>query len=130
VQATRKRKAATNSQTITPATNQVQPSSNGSTTTTSQKKTLAVSHDRRGYSETNMLTFENCNALPNKDGKMIADDGTVLGVNGKFFPIKLSNDNGCPNFSSQFWGGCSHPSLFCSGFFWLTLGCRSRLHGL
>ncbi|CAP69373.1 uncharacterized protein PODANS_1_10370 [Podospora anserina S mat+] len=31
-----------------------------------------------GYGETNMLTFENCKSRPTKDGKMIADDGTVL----------------------------------------------------
>lgn len=89
-QPTRKRKAASNSQTTAPATNQVQPGSNGSTTTALQKKTPATSHGGRGYSETNMLTFENCHALPNKDGKMIADDGTVLGVNGKCIVILLS----------------------------------------
>lgn len=38
-----------------------------------------------GYGETNLLTFENCKARP-KDGKMIADDGTVLEVNGEFCP--------------------------------------------
>ncbi|KAK4205314.1 hypothetical protein QBC40DRAFT_292144 [Triangularia verruculosa] len=31
-----------------------------------------------GYGETNMLTFENCKSRPTKDGKMVADDGTVL----------------------------------------------------
>lgn len=36
-----------------------------------------------GYGETNLLTFENTKAMP-KDGKMVADDGTVLEVNGKF----------------------------------------------
>lgn len=35
-----------------------------------------------GYGETNLLTFENTKAMP-KDGKMVADDGTVLEVNGK-----------------------------------------------
>jgi hypothetical protein len=89
VQPTRKRKAATASQATTPAANQAQPSSNGPTATALQKKTPAVSRDGRGYSETNMLTFENCNALPNKDGKMIADDGTVLGVNGKCIVVLL-----------------------------------------
>lgn len=29
-----------------------------------------------------MLSFERCGAIP-KDGKMVADDGTVLRVNGK-----------------------------------------------
>lgn len=36
-----------------------------------------------GYGETNMLTFENCKGRP-RDGKMVADNGTVLGVNGEF----------------------------------------------
>jgi hypothetical protein len=35
-----------------------------------------------GYGETNMLTFESCGARL-KDGKMVADDGTVLEVNGE-----------------------------------------------
>lgn len=81
-QPTRKRKAAT-SQAATPAASQVQLSSNGHTSTALQKKIPAILHDGRGYSETNMLTFENCEAKPNKDGKMVADDGTVLGVNGE-----------------------------------------------
>jgi hypothetical protein len=36
-----------------------------------------------GYGETNLLTFENSKSRQ-KDGKMVADDGTVLAVNGKF----------------------------------------------
>jgi hypothetical protein len=39
-----------------------------------------------GYGETNLLTFENCKSRP-KDGKMVADDGTVLGVNGEFVAV-------------------------------------------
>lgn len=35
-----------------------------------------------GYKETNMMSFEKCGGMP-KDGEMIADDGTVLKVNGK-----------------------------------------------
>lgn len=38
-----------------------------------------------GYAETNLLTFENCGARL-KNGKMVADDGTVLEVNGKVPP--------------------------------------------
>ncbi len=44
----------------------------------------------RGYSDTNLMTFEKCGAKPNKDGRLVADDGTVLSVNGMyshlFFP--------------------------------------------
>jgi hypothetical protein len=39
-----------------------------------------------GYGETNLVTFENSKSRP-KDGKMIADDGTVLEVNGTFFAL-------------------------------------------
>jgi hypothetical protein len=35
-----------------------------------------------GFPETNMLSFDNCNAKP-KHGKLVADDGTVLEVNGR-----------------------------------------------
>lgn len=38
------------------------------------------------YGETNLVTFENSKSRP-KDGKMIADDGTILEVNGKFFRL-------------------------------------------
>lgn len=41
-----------------------------------------------GYGETNLVTFENSKSRP-KDGKMIADDGTVLEVNGTFFGFLL-----------------------------------------
>lgn len=34
-----------------------------------------------GYKETNMLTFDRCGAKP-KDGKLVADDGTVIEQNG------------------------------------------------
>lgn len=34
-----------------------------------------------GYATTNMLTFEDTRAIP-RDGKLIADDGTVLSING------------------------------------------------
>ncbi|EGZ74189.1 BAH-domain-containing protein, partial [Neurospora tetrasperma FGSC 2509] len=39
-----------------------------------------------GYGETNLLTFENTKAMP-KDGKMVADDGTVLEVNDHVYLV-------------------------------------------
>ncbi|KAK4244810.1 hypothetical protein C7999DRAFT_34848 [Corynascus novoguineensis] len=39
-----------------------------------------------GYGETNLLTFDNCKARP-KNGKMIADDGTVLEVNDHVYLV-------------------------------------------
>lgn len=80
-QPSRKRKAAT-SQVSTPVASHVQQSSSNGPTATVQKRPAVVSHNGIGYSETNMLTFENCAGKP-KDGKMVADDGTVLEVNGK-----------------------------------------------
>lgn len=80
-QPSRKRKAAT-SQASTPASGHVQQSLSNGATTTVQRRPAVVSHSGIGYSETNMLTFENCAGKP-KDGKIIADDGTVLEVNGE-----------------------------------------------
>lgn len=81
-QPSRKRKAATSSQASTPVASHVQQVSSNGTTTTTQRRPAAISHNGLGYSETNLLTFENCAGRP-KDGKMIADDGTVLEVNGE-----------------------------------------------
>lgn len=39
-----------------------------------------------GYRETNMLSFERCGGMP-KDGKMIADDGTVLAANDHVYLV-------------------------------------------
>lgn len=80
-QPSRKRKAAT-SQASTPVGNHVQRSSSNGPAATVQKRPAVVSRNGIGYSETNMLTFENCAGKP-KNGKMIADDGTVLEVNGE-----------------------------------------------
>lgn len=51
-----------------------------------QKRPAVVSRNGIGYSETNMLTFENCAGKP-KNGKMIADDGTVLEVNDHVYLV-------------------------------------------
>ncbi|KAK3394699.1 hypothetical protein B0H63DRAFT_517801 [Podospora didyma] len=40
-----------------------------------------------GYGETNLLTFENSKARLRKDGKMVADDGTVLEVNDHVYLV-------------------------------------------
>lgn len=39
-----------------------------------------------GYRETNMLSFERCRGIP-KDGKMVADDGTVLEANDHVYLV-------------------------------------------
>jgi hypothetical protein len=33
--------------------------------------------------ETNMFSFEKCRSILNKQGKLVADDGTIFSVNGK-----------------------------------------------
>lgn len=68
------------------------PSSSNANSSAAQKRQAAVSQGGNrnlngssgspGYSETNLLTFDNCKARP-KNGKMVADDGTVLEVNGE-----------------------------------------------
>ncbi|KAL2178878.1 uncharacterized protein P884DRAFT_268856 [Thermothelomyces heterothallicus CBS 202.75] len=68
--------------------------SNGALSSSALQKRLGTTGQGSGdgklsftrYGETNMLTFENCKARP-KDGKMIADDGTVLEVNDHVYLV-------------------------------------------
>ena len=69
----KKRKA--NGQNSTAHLNGSAPSSNGGS------KVVMASQIAAGFRETNMLTFDNCGAML-KAGKLIADDGTVLALNG------------------------------------------------
>lgn len=73
-QTSRKRKANTQ---VAGSTAQTAP------TSSSIKKNGAVAIQQMGISwpDTNMLTFENCNARPD-NRRMVADDGTVLEPNG------------------------------------------------
>lgn len=64
-------------------------STNGSTTYNAQASGQAKLRQPRGMStnalgviDSNMLSFENCGGQP-RDGKLVADDGTVLTVNGE-----------------------------------------------
>ncbi|KAI0383813.1 hypothetical protein F5Y04DRAFT_21861 [Hypomontagnella monticulosa] len=45
-----------------------------------------TTHNNAGYKATNMLFFEKCGAVP-KDGKMVADDGTILQVNDHVYLV-------------------------------------------
>lgn len=56
---------------------------NGNSKTSTNGPVTDLLGTANGYGETNLLTFENTKAMP-KNGKMVADDGTVLEVNGKF----------------------------------------------
>ncbi|KAI0537610.1 hypothetical protein GGR58DRAFT_343296 [Xylaria digitata] len=55
-------------------------------TGTRRSAAQAAAHASAGYRETNMLSFEKCGGIP-KDGKMIADDGTVLEVNDHVYLV-------------------------------------------
>lgn len=45
-----------------------------------------ILQDQSGFKDSNILTFDACEGNLT-DGKMIADDGTILGVNGKAYSI-------------------------------------------
>lgn len=88
----KKRKAADTASTASGS--QTPSAANGTPSSSALQKRLLTSGlgsgnatpSGAGYgAETNMLTFEKCKSRP-KDGKMVADDGTVLEVNGKFVP--------------------------------------------
>ena len=78
----------------------------------------ATGGSRSGYGETNMLTFENCKATP-KNGKMVADDGTVLEVNGRCNAHGGGGGGQMVALSHVCFPGCRS-----------DMGCRSRLPGL
>jgi len=61
---------------------QHQGTSQSTTVVAASKRLAAQAQNANGYAPTNMLSFENIKSMP-KDGKMIADDGTVLAPNGK-----------------------------------------------
>lgn len=96
---TKKRKAATQSATNganAHAAATTTQGSNVSAATASTRRgtasaaaaaTAASGGTGAGFRETNMLSFENCGAKP-KDGKMVADDGTVLQHNGRASRIR------------------------------------------
>ncbi|GAW22966.1 hypothetical protein ANO14919_125130 [Xylariales sp. No.14919] len=55
-------------------------------TGTRRSAAQAAAHTSGGYRETNMLSFEKCGGMP-KDGKMVADDGTVLEANDHVYLV-------------------------------------------
>jgi hypothetical protein len=81
-QPSKKRKA--NGQPVTSSSNTLLPiinsASSGSQTNT--RRASIATQSVTSFRESNMLSFENC-AGRLKDGKLVADDGTTLGVNGK-----------------------------------------------
>lgn len=80
--ASRKRKAPAS--TAGTAGSQQQSSSPNHQTTLhiGPRRSAAASHSNRGYGETNLMSFENCKSRPDREGRMVADDGTVLARDG------------------------------------------------
>src|SRR5204863_5512152 len=65
--------------------------SNGSCTSSKKFVTTAGgSIDSQKWSEKNMMSFNNCRGYL-KNGKLKADDGTILGINGKRSLMSLSH---------------------------------------
>ncbi|KAI1345157.1 hypothetical protein F5Y15DRAFT_410832 [Xylariaceae sp. FL0016] len=67
-------------------TNTPTPSVLGNAAGTRRSAAQADVQSKSGYRETNMLSFENCGAMP-KDGKLVADDGTILGPNDHVYLV-------------------------------------------
>ncbi|KAI0508368.1 hypothetical protein F5B22DRAFT_650035 [Xylaria bambusicola] len=85
----KKRKAATqasmnnmHSQASTPTPTPTASAATG----TRRGAAQAVAQPSAGYRETNMLSFDKCGGIP-KDGKMVADDGTVLEANDHVYLV-------------------------------------------
>lgn len=81
-QPSKKRKA--NGQPVPSSSNTLLPIINptSSVSQTNTRRASVATQSATGVRESNMLSFENC-AGRLKDGKLVADDGTTLGVNGK-----------------------------------------------
>ncbi|PKS12029.1 hypothetical protein jhhlp_001325 [Lomentospora prolificans] len=81
----KKRKSTAQSGNSTPAhsTTQSASASGPSKRLASQS---ASHHSGTSFADTNMLSFSNCNATP-KDGKLVADDGTVLAPNDHVYLV-------------------------------------------
>lgn len=93
---TKKRKAASQN-----AAAAAQASSNNGPPAVTRKASMAA-QVAAGARETNMLTFENCGGRL-QDNKLVADDGTVLGVNGKLdFRILLSKSKNTPKTDKMY----------------------------
>jgi hypothetical protein len=82
----KKRKAANQSTTNANLQVQQQASANGVPTPQAiTRRASMAAHAAGGFRESNMLSFENCGSRL-KSKKLVADDGTVLQVNGKPIP--------------------------------------------
>lgn len=82
-QSSKKRKSTAQSSQSTPSSSVAAPPAATTSAPVKRLTSQSTSHNSgTGFSDTNMLTFSNCNATP-VDGKLLADDGTVLAPNGR-----------------------------------------------
>lgn len=86
-QASRKRKAAASQNgggTAAASTATSAAATPPATSLAAKKNALAAQNQLQGltWAESNMLTFETCKGMPD-NGRMVADDGTVLEANGR-----------------------------------------------
>lgn len=84
-QASRKRKAAASQNGTAAASTATSAAATPPATSSAAKKNaLAAQNQLQGltWAESNMLTFETCKGMPD-NGRMVADDGTVLEANGR-----------------------------------------------
>ncbi|KAI0137015.1 SANT domain-containing protein [Xylariales sp. AK1849] len=86
----KKRKATTQSATNGTHSHSAAAPTHTSTTAANTRRSTAhavpAGHTGAGYRESNMLSFEDCGAKP-RDGKMVADDGTVLQRNDHVYLV-------------------------------------------
>jgi hypothetical protein len=64
------------------------------------RKASTAAASAGGARESNMLTFENCQGYL-KNGKLKADDGTVLAVNGRALSTPIGYLQNCEKLQAQ-----------------------------
>ncbi|GKT42202.1 E3 ubiquitin-protein ligase SNT2 [Colletotrichum spaethianum] len=84
-QPSKKRKAASHAATATSQAQSSTATSSSGAGTGASRKTASGPY-ASSYAETNMLSFENSGAVP-RDGKLVADDGTVLAPNDNVYLV-------------------------------------------
>ncbi|KAI1756742.1 hypothetical protein F4782DRAFT_526418 [Xylaria castorea] len=82
----KKRKATTQATTNNVHSQTSTPTPTPSTSLVTGTRRGAAVYAGTGYRETNMLSFEKCGGIP-KNGKMVADDGTVLEANDHVYLV-------------------------------------------
>lgn len=77
----KKRKATSNATSAQP--NLAVPTQSANHSQAVTRRASIMAHNLNGFQDSNMLSFEDCGARLTEDNKLVADDGTVLQVNGR-----------------------------------------------